>query len=338
VDQAEAFLQAIAEAPDDEPLRLIYADWLEENGDPVRAEFIRVQCELERLPEHDPRRPELETREQALLGRHRDAWAPPLGGLILFGEFSRGFLDILTARTLAFLERGAELFRLTPVRHLRLLHAAESIKELAASPNLARVPILDFRAGDLAAKDLAELAKSQHLRRLKTLDLGHNRIGWGDGVKQLATSPHLIGLTALHLNGNPLGPRGVRALVSTARLDELTDLNLKQTNLGPDGLIALVNSPLMTRLTRLNLDWNPLGPKGAAQLAASAAAARLTELRLRGTQLDNRAAQLLADSPHLQRLTFLDVRHNPIGPAEQEALHARFGDGVVCSPATVVRV
>ena len=44
----DAFLQAIVEAPDDDTPRLIYADWLEERGDP-RGEFIRLQCRLDRL-------------------------------------------------------------------------------------------------------------------------------------------------------------------------------------------------------------------------------------------------------------------------------------------------
>jgi len=30
--------------------RLILSDWLDEHGDPDRTEFIRVQCELARLP------------------------------------------------------------------------------------------------------------------------------------------------------------------------------------------------------------------------------------------------------------------------------------------------
>jgi uncharacterized protein (TIGR02996 family) len=39
----EAFLQAIIESPDDDAPRLVYADWLDEHGQPVRADFIRVQ-------------------------------------------------------------------------------------------------------------------------------------------------------------------------------------------------------------------------------------------------------------------------------------------------------
>jgi uncharacterized protein (TIGR02996 family) len=44
-----AFLAAIAEYPDDDAPRLVYADWLEEQGDADRAAFIRIQCEIARL-------------------------------------------------------------------------------------------------------------------------------------------------------------------------------------------------------------------------------------------------------------------------------------------------
>jgi uncharacterized protein (TIGR02996 family) len=41
-----AFLQSICEAAGDDGPRLVYADWLEDNGQPQRAEFIRLQCRL----------------------------------------------------------------------------------------------------------------------------------------------------------------------------------------------------------------------------------------------------------------------------------------------------
>jgi uncharacterized protein (TIGR02996 family) len=50
--QDEAFLQAIREAPDDDAPRLVYADWLDENGQPERADFIRYQIELTSPPQH----------------------------------------------------------------------------------------------------------------------------------------------------------------------------------------------------------------------------------------------------------------------------------------------
>jgi uncharacterized protein (TIGR02996 family) len=42
----EAFLQAMGDNPEDDTTRLVYADWLEENGQAERAELIRVQCAL----------------------------------------------------------------------------------------------------------------------------------------------------------------------------------------------------------------------------------------------------------------------------------------------------
>src|SRR5262249_10801808 len=47
--QGEAILQGVLDNPDDDTPRLVYADWLDDHGDPDRAEFIRVQIELARL-------------------------------------------------------------------------------------------------------------------------------------------------------------------------------------------------------------------------------------------------------------------------------------------------
>jgi uncharacterized protein (TIGR02996 family) len=47
-DDADALLRAVLAAPDDDAPRLIYADWLDEHGDPARAEFIRAQVVLAR--------------------------------------------------------------------------------------------------------------------------------------------------------------------------------------------------------------------------------------------------------------------------------------------------
>lgn len=48
-DEEKAFLKAVCWNPADDAPRLIYADWLEEHGQAERAEFIRLQIELERL-------------------------------------------------------------------------------------------------------------------------------------------------------------------------------------------------------------------------------------------------------------------------------------------------
>src|SRR5215210_6031383 len=45
----EAFIRAIVDAPGDEAPRLVYADWLDEKGDP-RGEYLRREVTLFRNP------------------------------------------------------------------------------------------------------------------------------------------------------------------------------------------------------------------------------------------------------------------------------------------------
>jgi uncharacterized protein (TIGR02996 family) len=47
------FLGLLREGPEDEVLRLAYADWLEERND-LRAGFLRLEAQLARLPETSP--------------------------------------------------------------------------------------------------------------------------------------------------------------------------------------------------------------------------------------------------------------------------------------------
>ncbi len=72
--EVAAFLEAIVNNPDDDTARLVFADWLDEQGsadDAARAEFIRVQCELARLDRDDPRVAKLKRCEKYLLKRTR---------------------------------------------------------------------------------------------------------------------------------------------------------------------------------------------------------------------------------------------------------------------------
>src|SRR5262249_29191069 len=61
----EALVRALRERPDDDLSWLVYADWLEEHGDPL-GERIRVGAQLEKLAATDPTRPPLEQRQRAL--------------------------------------------------------------------------------------------------------------------------------------------------------------------------------------------------------------------------------------------------------------------------------
>jgi uncharacterized protein (TIGR02996 family) len=85
-----ALLADIVENPADDTPRLVYADWLDENGDGDRADFIRVQVALERpvAVGHDSGRivrrrdmaisDALRRRERELLLHNWTAWTPRL--------------------------------------------------------------------------------------------------------------------------------------------------------------------------------------------------------------------------------------------------------------------
>jgi len=88
-DQA-AFLRAIVEYPHDLLPRLVFADWLDENvtetnGFAERAEFIRLQCEIESKPDADA-----EGREGVLFRANAARWWPGLPNVTVNPDWFAG--------------------------------------------------------------------------------------------------------------------------------------------------------------------------------------------------------------------------------------------------------
>lgn len=77
-DAEAALLRAVQESPGDPAPRLVYADWLEEQGD-VRAEVIRIHCELTQSTRRDLRFFSLLEREEQLRRRVDPAWLLVMG-------------------------------------------------------------------------------------------------------------------------------------------------------------------------------------------------------------------------------------------------------------------
>jgi uncharacterized protein (TIGR02996 family) len=93
VTDRDALMRAICDSPDDDAPRLVYADWLDENGDPRQAEFIREHIAIGKLPywkyEQHP-----ETTRLLQLWRDLRKWRFLTGGDWLsfnLGDFVRGF-------------------------------------------------------------------------------------------------------------------------------------------------------------------------------------------------------------------------------------------------------
>jgi uncharacterized protein (TIGR02996 family) len=75
--EEDAFLQALQERPDDDTTRLIFADWLEEQGDEIslaKAAYIRFDCELARKTPEEPALRRLQARRRELAERVAADW------------------------------------------------------------------------------------------------------------------------------------------------------------------------------------------------------------------------------------------------------------------------
>jgi uncharacterized protein (TIGR02996 family) len=304
-----AFLAAIRAAPADDQLRLVYADWLDEQGQGERAELIRLQIELPRLGVADARRPDLLRREAELLADHRADWLreelPP--GVFVEEwssayQFRRGLPVQVTCPFSAFVSVGEDLAAEDRLAGLVELHlhlnplGPEGARALAGSSRLAGLEELNLYSTGLDDDAAFALAASAHLRPT-WLFVGHNAIGPA-GARALAESPLLERIVKLVLHENPLGDEGVRALAGAGWLGRLHELDLHRTRFGDAGASALAESPGAARLRRLRLDDNRIGDEGALALARSR---------------------------HLGRLHHLDLSGNPLGERGLEALRERFG-------------
>lgn len=97
MSDADAFLDAIFAAPDDDLPRLVYADWLEEHGQQAYAEFIRLKCRTWRASLPIKHRRNIRQRQHTLLDTiiadNPEAFA---GVTVTLQDFPRGLCEKLT--------------------------------------------------------------------------------------------------------------------------------------------------------------------------------------------------------------------------------------------------
>jgi uncharacterized protein (TIGR02996 family) len=172
------FLRALLAQPDDDTLRLAMADWLDENDEAPRAEFIRTQCELAQGVEDLDHRRQLELRQRALLIAHEAEWVQPLADVLdckpgQWGGwvFRRGFAEYFHLPAAAINLRGTRLVQLTPVRELFLRPCnSANVVSLSKKPWLRSVTALYLRAARLNANAVRALIESPYLQSLRVLD------------------------------------------------------------------------------------------------------------------------------------------------------------------------
>jgi uncharacterized protein (TIGR02996 family) len=338
MNQEEAFLQAIAEAPDDDVPRLVCADWLEEHGEGDRAEFIRLQCALDRPWPGEERAAELRRRAVQLLAEHEGRWLGEWANRLVRWTFRRGFLDAVVVTPDPFLRHGGDLFRCHPVRAVAFVNefgtpvAGEAVAELAASPHFSNVRSLDATAcprdepafGMYSGRHPGEawcqaLAKAAHVTRLEELVLASGLRGGDDGTSppafaDLAAAPHLHTLRSLdltHVYPCSLGDEMVALLAGASFASNLESLVLDGTDLTDAGARRLSAATTLTRLRRLDLAGCP--QVSAAGWQAVLGAAHLSQLDAIGLGARGDLLQVLASSPRLSAITALRMTQGYMG-------------------------
>ncbi len=354
------FQQAITAAPDDDRPRLIYADWLEEQGDP-RCELIRLQCRLAALPRGDASRWELEQREEALLAANLSKWTKllpkfprtPWGIEPRYGTqraaFLRGMMEHVTFPGIKQYEESFDkIWQVTPARHVRINKwGNKAIPAFFASPGFQRVDglWLTMDSVDTQLRQTRALLSAPELKRLKKLRL-FDRMLDGECVDLLLSAP-LDNMTVLEMDqtgigdelcaqvcawerlqqvkylqfsGNACGTRGMQALASSGHAGQIESLSLRLNHFGDEPLEVLASSEGFASLAELDISFNNFGRPGITALAASPLLQGVRRLNLTYCEAAANSIEQLVASPHINALQHLSL--NRIQHLGDDALQA----------------
>jgi uncharacterized protein (TIGR02996 family) len=264
-----ALLDAAKDNPDDKTLRLVLADWLNEQDSPLdaeRAAFIRLDI---KRPRRDTSSPKARATIDALLLR----WLGPVADLAQSGSFDRGLPELWSDAS-RFME--------------------DDVPALLATEEFAFVQYVHIDR--LYGTQLSGLAREPEFRHVAGVGSVMSSSLGSHGGPLFFSSPNLSGLRRIQLrNANP-GIAGMQALANNPALARLRRLVLNDNKITDQGVAALAGSPHLPNLTHLWLSGNNIGDAGAKALAESPHLAWLRELSMRRSpRLTNRGKQALRD-------------------------------------------
>jgi len=293
-------LRAIIEQPENNQLRLIYADWLEERGDP-RAAFIRVQISLQAAEARSPQWRELKHREHQLLREFGDQWLCGLLGPATAEHFDRGFLGHVSM--------GAQ-------------RLAKTLKRLKDQP----VTSLRLES-TVSGSGAAAFFSDAWFQRVRSLEFSPCRPK-ATVVQRLATSRNLCNLEHLNLGGGDPGKNGMRALWQ-GELTSLKSLAMQIKAVHKDAWAAAAASKEFQRLEQLELSVSTTSGDEyeAAEVALDGLSQACPFASLRSLRLCNfpRAIEPFArffNRMQLPAVETLDFSGTPLRDAEIELLAA----------------
>ncbi len=222
-------LAAIAEAPDDDGPREVYADWLIDRGDPF-GEYIHAA-----IAAHADREAFTTTEQtklaDALEKKHAKAWLAPIKpfarSTILRG--GRGLIAAVATEGDGFIKAAAAIAARAPRAQLTLMGVKKNqIAAIAAAPLGAfeRVVLAQQRLDD---DDVVAIVSSPTLAGVAELDLSETHFG-DAGILAIAASPHLAALRVLDASRRYSPVRATAAtlakLFSSDKLPALRELTI----------------------------------------------------------------------------------------------------------------
>lgn len=304
-------VRTILAQPNDDTARLVYADWLDENGDPKHAELIRVQCELAKKTCVGARRKTLTKREAELLS---DA-SFHLPGQPPF-QYARGFISESCTLTLT----GKEvLLDMSPIIWSR----TEGPRGFDVNLEPQQIAVLDRALG----------------LKLNLCGLPARGLKWDDSF----ITECLARVTGLECWEGSFNRNAVKRLTKCPHLSGVTSITFDKAGTVPLGLIvSLFLSPALPNITSIHLDGEDWfvddGDTDATQddvaafvtqIGASPKAAQLTNLQL-NCLIGDEVTRALIDAPHLRPAEQLCLSiHRGLKKPMKDALKKKFGKALI---------
>ncbi|MGF1581522.1 MAG: TIGR02996 domain-containing protein [Gemmataceae bacterium] len=170
MDTYESIYQTILENPEADAPRLVLADWLEEQGEYDRAEFIRVQIAIVQSEPNDPNLEALKRRDEELRKRYEKEWREKLPKVkgVLWGRYNRGFVwHIHVKEPLRFANQAGAIFSANPI--ISLSTEVADIGPLADTPHISQIRHLDHLIGPESLAHSVRFYRSSNCPQPRTL-------------------------------------------------------------------------------------------------------------------------------------------------------------------------
>ena len=311
-----ALLAQCLDAPDDDASKLVYADWLEQQGDPA-AELIRAQMRGQDVDK--------------LVEKH--GWVDGLDDWVeqsFEPTFVGGMVATVWGAAKSYASKKMQAALMPVVTKFGVRHTCvyDACKKLGDAETLAWTTSLRWKSCRAGNDVFAALAKSPHLARLSSLEI-EEAVCTNVGLRKLAQSKYLGRLRELSLSPpawtGQYTELGVIALLEALPIETLL-IPGGTGGIDPGGLAVATAAGKLVRFEA------SARRESAARVLRGSAMTSLKHLNLGCVETPSDAdLEAFLANPTYAQLETLELEYpgyQPIGEAVAKQLRARFGTGI----------